>query len=95
MKPIFELALQMMADPDLATKAIWKEVEKAQRLNRHRSVPGSYFCSAMLSLWIAARMAHLILADDEQGMAAFIEQVDPHRLVRDEIDERRKEVPHA
>ena len=76
-----KLALMMMADPDLAEKD-WPQVVKDQVLRPEDRVSGESFCALMYQNWINSRMALLIGAGDDVALAAFIETVDPKRLVR-------------
>ena len=79
-------ALKMIADPELAELTDWKAVHESRRLNPGEDVDGKSFCSAMMSLWIAARLARLIQQGNDDALDAFMDQVDPRRLVRDDID---------
>lgn len=77
------LALEFIADPDLATRT-WKQVKKHLRLNPHEDVEGEHYCSVQYSAWIHARLARLVLDGDDEEIQKFIDKVDNQRLVRDE-----------
>jgi hypothetical protein len=74
-------ALQMIADPDLASST-WAEVQASQRLDPNEDADGESFCAVMRSCWAYAKMARLILQGTEEALREFIEHVDPQRLIR-------------
>jgi hypothetical protein len=80
-----QLALKMIADPDLCD-ADWDSTIKKFSLSALEDLEEDDYRCVFYSQWTYARLAKLILNGDDKALMEFIDRVDGLHLVRDRIE---------